>query len=73
MRALTILKRVRNLERQTLPSESGFTLEALYRSIWREDPIAYRKLMADCPGSGLGVLLPRFEREDAERARRRQG
>ena len=63
-------KRLEKMEQRRSPGDGSFTLEALYRSIWRDDPDRYRSLLAECHAQGMNILLTRFEREDAESARR---
>ena len=68
MRTGSILRRIQKMERVVLPGDGCFTLEALLRAMWREDPARCR---AECRGSGgMSLLIPQFEREDVERARK---
>jgi len=62
------LKRVQKIEQRLSPGDGLFTLEELYRAIWREDRTRYRQMSTGHLGTGMSVLLPVFEREDAERA-----
>jgi hypothetical protein len=68
MRTSAIWRRMGKLERRSA-GDGDFTLEELYRSIWRTDPARYRSLVAEHCGVGMSILLPGFEREDAERAK----
>ena len=65
MNGLNLTRRLKRLEKRLRPSAaSTFTLEELCRSIWRDDQRAFRKLAGEC---NLGLLVRRFESEDAER------
>ncbi len=68
----TIWRRMRKLEKRFMPvSSNGFTLEELCRSVWREDQTYFREFAAESTFP-ISILIPQFEREDADRARRAQ-
>jgi hypothetical protein len=66
-----VARRLQRLEAVHPVSRDGvisITLEDLLRAIWRDDKNKYVKSATE---NGFGAfLIPQFEREDAERARR---
>jgi hypothetical protein len=68
MNTPSINKRLRKIELKLRPpSEKGFTLEALCRSLWHSDKKNFLELVRQM---GLSHFARQFELETAERAQR---
>jgi hypothetical protein len=61
-------RRLKALEKTLQNHDEMCTLEHLCRVVWRQDQKAFRK-MAEY--SSCSLLIPQFEREDAERRARK--
>jgi hypothetical protein len=71
MKIAHMQRRLKRLEAKICPNRSGYTMEELCRTLWRQSKKEYISMAhGDCPH--IRCFIDVFEREDAEHAKRRR-